>query len=321
MIAIKNLFAGIFAVGFATIGFTADAGYPSKPIRLVVPYPAGGAADNIARLFSRNFSEVMSTPVIVDNKPGASGTIGAEAVAKGPKDGYTLLLTVTTQLTNAGLNVKPNYEAVRDFTPIVGLCIAPAVFVVSASLPVKTLADLAALAKNTQLNYGSYGAGTSNHIMQYLLGRQFKAKDMVHVPYKGESPMVVDLLGGQVQMGMVSVGVAREMEKSGKLRPLAVVGPTRSEFLPKVPTFQELGYRNLDWTYGVAVYAPSMLPPDIQEKLEMAGKKVMASPQVQQAYRAQSNQPWSVTPEDLKKRMVIDSVLWNKVLGQIGNIE
>jgi len=312
---------GALVAGMAGASQAAESDFPAKPIRLVVPYPAGGNADGIARVFSRKFSELLGTPVLVDNKPGASGTIGADAVAKAPADGYTLLLTVTSQLTSAGINVKPAYDGVRDFTPVAGLCVTPLVFVVSASSPVKTVRELEALAKTERLSYGSYGTGTSTHIMQYLLARQFGARDMVHVPYKGESPMVVDMLGGQIQMGLVSVGVAREMEKSGKLRALAVVGPDRSDFLPRVPTFQELGYRHLDWTYGVAVYAPARLPAPLLERLEAIGHSVVSAPETQRAYRAQSNQPWSISPTDLKKRMVIDSVLWNKVLGQIGTIE
>lgn len=318
----RRTFASLALLGAPCFARAAEEPFPSWPVKLVTPYPPGGNADNIARVFSRAFSDLLGVPVVVENRPGASGTIGADLVAKAPADGHTLLLTVTTQLTNTAFNVKPNYDPIRDFTPIVGLSITPLVFVVPASLPVRNLKELGALAKTQKLAYGSYGAGTSTHVMQHLLARQLGALDMVHVAYKGESPMVNDMLGGQIQMGFVAVGMAREMERAGKLRPLAVVGLERSEFLPKVPTFLEQGYSKLDWTYGVAVYSPSRVSPEVTEKLRRTGKQAMARPDTLQAYRAQSNQPWTgATPAELQKRLVIDAVLWGKVLAEVGNIE
>ncbi|UUZ66589.1 tripartite tricarboxylate transporter substrate binding protein (plasmid) [Polaromonas sp. P1-6] len=243
-------------------------------------------------------------------------------MAKAPADGYTLLITVTSQLTNAGFNTKPSYNAIEDFTPIVGIAKTPLAFAVSAQLPAKNLKELAALAKNQKMAYGSYGAGTSTHVMQHLLAKQMGSKDMVHVAYRGEGPMVSDMLGGQVQMGFVSIGIAHEMEKAGKLRILAVVGPQRSEFLPAVPTFLEQGYQKLDWTYGVVLYGSSRMPADILAKLQATGQRIMADPDTQKAYRAQSNQPWTGSdPAELKKRLVIDTVLWGKVLTELGPIE
>ena len=296
--------------------------YPSRPIKLIVPYPAGGNADNIARVFSRKFSQVLGTPVIVDNKPGASGTIGADAVYKSPTDGYTLLLTVTTQLTTAAVNVRPSYNAIEDFTPIVGLCVTPLAFAVTPALGVRSLRELAAIARKQKLSYGSYGTGTSTHVMQHLLYQQMQSLDAVHVPYRGESPMVNDMLGGQIHSGMLPIGVAREMERTGRMRILAMVGPQRSEFLPNIPTFQEQGFGKLDWTYGVAVYGASRLPADIMQRLQDAGRKVMADRDTQQAFRNQSNEPWvHSTPEELKKRLVIDTVLWNKTMSALGPLE
>lgn len=299
-----------------------ESRFPSQPIKLVVPYPAGGNADGIARVFAKRFGELLKTSVVVDNKGGASGTIGAEAVYKAPADGHTLLLTVTTQLTTTPAGMKTGYNAVQDFTPLVGLCITPLAFAVPATLGVKSLKELEALAKTRKLAYGSYGPGTSTHIMQHLLMKQFGAKDAAHVPYRGESPMVTDMLGGQVDMGFIGMGQAREMEKSGRMRTLAVVGTQRSEFLPDVPTFAEQGYKNLDWSYGVAVYGSSKLPAPVLKTLQEAGRQVMEDPEVQKAYRAQSNQPWiKSSPEDLRKRLARDSENWSKVLSDIGNIE
>jgi tripartite-type tricarboxylate transporter receptor subunit TctC len=155
--------------------------------------------------------------------------------------------------------------------------------------------------------------------MQHLLMEQFAAKDAVQIPYKGESPMVSDMLGGQIDMGFVGVGQGREMRKSGRMRVLAVVGTQRSEFLPEVPTFAEQGYKDLDWTYGVAVYAPARTPAPVLKKLQDAGRKFQADAQAQQAYRAQSNQPWTnSSPDELKQRLVQDTRNWARVYAQVG---
>lgn len=299
-----------------------EARFPTQPIKLVVPYPAGGNADTIARVFAKRLGEQLKTPVVVENKGGASGTIGAEAVHKSSPDGHTLLLTVTTQLTSSPMGMKTNYNAVQDFTPVVGLCITPLAFAVPASLGVKNLKELEALSKSRKVSYGSYGPGTSTHILQHLLMKQMGARDAAHVPYRGESPMVNDMLGGQIDMGFISIGQARELDKSGRMRVLAVVGTQRSEFLPDVPTFAEQGYKQLDWSYGVAVYASTRVPAGVLKTLQEAGRQVMEDPEVHKSYRAQSNQPWLKSqPEELRKRLALDSDNWNRILSELGQIE
>ena len=309
----------------AAFGVSAQAstpGFPSQPIRVVVPYPAGGNGDNIARVFAKQLSEELKTPVVVDNKGGASGTIGAEAAFRANPDGHTLLLTVTSQLTSVPVGVKPSYNAVKDFTPVVGLCVTPLAFAVAESTGIKSLKELEAVVRSRKVAYGSYGKGTSTHIMQHLLMKQLGAKDAAHVSYRGESPMVADMLGGQVDMGFLGIGQASELQKSGRVRILAVVGSQRSEFLPEVPTFTELGYKDLDWSYGVAVYASSKTPAPILKALQDAGKKVMGNADVQKAYRAQSNQPWlNVTPDEMKKRLVVDTDNWARALAEVGSID
>lgn len=315
-------FCALGLLGLAPALHANGARYPSRPITLVVPYPAGGNGDNIARVFAKKLADLWDSPVVVDNKPGASGTIGAGQVHRAAPDGYTLLLTVTTQLTSSVPGVKPSYNATEDFVPIVGLTVAPMAFVVPASLGVKNMKELEALAQKRKIAYGSYGTSTSTHIVQYLLTQQFKARDAVHVPYKGESPMVADMLGGQIDMGLVGIGQAREMEKSGRMRTLAVLGTQRSEFLPDVPTLTELGYKQMDWSYGVALYGSSRLPGPVLAKLREAGKTIMADPETQQQYRAQSSQPWiGSKPEELRQRMVADTKNWNKVLVDVGPLE
>ena len=317
----RRVFASLALAGVAPLSWSQDR-YPSRPVTLVVPYPAGGNGDNIARVFAKKLGDLWGSPVVVDNKPGASGTIGAGQVHRATPDGYTLLLTVTTQLTSSVPGIKPVYNAVDDFVPLVGLTIAPLAFVVPTRLGVKSMKELEALAQKRPLSYGSYGTATSTHIVQHLLVQQFKAKDAVHVPYKGEAPMVTDMLGGQIDMGLVGIGQAREMEKSGRLRTLAVLGMQRSEFLPDVATLTEQGYKQMDWAYGVALYGSARLPAAVQAKLRDAGKTIMADPDTQALYRAQSNQPWiGAKPEELRQRMVADTKNWNKVLADVGPLE
>jgi len=218
--------------------------------------------------------------------------------------------------------VKPTYNAIKDFTPVVGLCVTPLAFAVGEGTGVKSMKELEAWVKGRKVAYGSYGKGTSTHVMQHQLMKQLGAKDAAHVPYRGESPMVADMLGGQVDMGFVGIGQARELQKNGRVRILAVVATQRSEFLPDVPTFTELGYKDLDWSYGVAVYAASKTPEPILKALQDAAKKVMQDPEVQKAYRAQSNQPWlNVSLDEMKKRLVLDTDNWAKALAEVGTIE
>ncbi|MBY0408785.1 MAG: tripartite tricarboxylate transporter substrate binding protein [Burkholderiaceae bacterium] len=312
-------FCALSLLGLATAVRAGEAKYPSRPITLVVPYPAGGNGDNIARVFAKKLGDLWGSPVVVDNKPGASGTIGATQVHRAAPDGYTLLLTVTTQLTSSVPGIKPTYNAAKDFVPLAGLTIAPLALVVPTRLGIKSMKELEALAQTRPLSYGSYGQATSTHVVQHLLVHAFKAKDAVHVPYKGESPMVTDMLGGQIDMGLVGIGQAREMEKSGRLRTLAVLGMQRSEFLPDVATLTEQGYKQMDWAYGTALYGSSKLPAHVQAKLREAGKTIMADPETQALYRTQSNQPWiDAKPEELRQRMVTETNNWNKLLANIG---
>jgi tripartite-type tricarboxylate transporter receptor subunit TctC len=316
--------AGIASIAGAPLAFAqaADARFPSRPIRVIVPYPAGGNADNIARVYAKGLSEVTGVPVLVDNRGGASGTIGAEAVHRADADGYTLLLTVTTQLTSPGPGVKPNYNAVTDFIPVAGLCITPLAFVVPASLGVASLKELEALSRNRRVSYGSYGPATSTHVLQHLLYKAFGAKDAVHVPYRGESPMVTDMLAGQIESGFVGIGQAREMEKSGRMKALAVVGPVRSEFLPNVATLREQGHPALDLSYGVAVYASSRTAPETLKKLQESSRQVMTAAETARAYRDQSNQPWTnYDLEDLRRRLSSDTANWNKLVSQLGSAQ
>lgn len=318
----RTFLAATAMVALGTAFVASAAEYPQRPITIVVPYPAGGNGDNIARVFAKKLGDELKSPVIIDNKPGASGTIGAGQVHRAKPDGYTLLLTVTTQLTSSVPGIKPTYNATKDFQPLVGLTIAPLAFVVPTSLGVSSMKELEQLARTRKMSYGSYGTATSTHIVQHLLNQQFGAKDSVHVPYRGESPMVADMLGGQIDMGLVGIGQAREMQKSGRMRTLGILGMQRSEFLPEVPTLTEQGYKSMNWAYGVALYGSTKLPASIVSKLQEVGRLIMASEDTQQLFRSQSNQPWiGVTPKELADLMVKDTNNWNRVLKEVGPVE
>jgi tripartite-type tricarboxylate transporter receptor subunit TctC len=319
---IKRRLAAVAAMSAAvpaTFPSVARALSRRKPTRLIVPFPPGGNADAIARVFAEEMGKNTGAPVIVDNRAGASGTIGAEAVLRAEPDGNTLLLTVTSQLSSTAFNVQPSYDAKTDFVGITGIVLTPLVVVAPASLGVKHIQEFVALAKTRPMAFGSYGAGTGTHILQAIFARQI-GSDMVHVPYKGEAPVVTDLIAGEIQMGMVAPGVALQMSRAEKLQPLAVIGSARSEFLPRVPTFAELGYKDLDWTYGVGLYASSKIERPRLLELERLAQSVVNAERIRARYREQSNEPWGAKGEELQKRLVVDSILWQKTTAVYGKM-
>ena len=266
----------------ASIAF-ADA-YPDKPIRLVVPFPAGGPTDMVARPLAQFLGEQLKQAVVVDNRGGAGGGIGAEVVAKSPADGYTLLMaTVGTQAINATLYRKLGYDPVKDFTPISLVAAAPVALVVHPSVPVSSVAELIALAKSKpgSLNFGSAGNGTPGH----LTGEMFRAAtgvDLKHVPYKGSAPALSDLLGGQIQLMFDPLQSVLAQVRAGRLKLLAISSKTRSPAAPDVPTFAEAGLKDFEATAWWAVFAPASLPPAIAARLNTSINAVVNMP----AFRA-----------------------------------
>lgn len=251
--------------------------FPSRPIRLIVPFPAGGPTDIVGRPFAQLLGEALKTSVIVDNRGGAGGTVGANAVAKSPADGYTLLMaTVGTNAINSSLYKKLPYDAVKDFTPIAQIAAAPVAVVVHPSLAAKDLASLVALAKKEpgKLNYGSAGNGTPGH----LTAEMFKAAagiDIRHVPYKGSAPAVTDLIAGQIQMMFDPLQSVASNVKGGNLRALAVSSATRSPVLPDIPTIAESGYPGFETTAWWGVFAPANLPAAEANMLAQASERIV----------------------------------------------
>ena len=258
------------ALAFAAAAADAQDKYPSKVVRLIVPFAAGGSTDIVARALGQELSKLIGQPVIVENKPGAGGTIGSDYVAKSPPDGYTLLLgTVSTHAAAMSLYEKLPYDPLRDFTPITEIATIPNLVVVNAaSVPVQTLAELVQLAKKEpgKLTFASNGSGTSNHLATELL-KTTAGIDIVHVPYKGSGPALNDLLAGHVSMMLDVVMTSYQYVKAGRLKALAVTGSTRSPLLPDVPTVAEQGFPGFEAIVWFGVLAPAKTPPAIVEYL------------------------------------------------------
>jgi tripartite-type tricarboxylate transporter receptor subunit TctC len=315
-------FAGAVAsciVGVASSAALAQA-YPSKPIRMVVPFPAGGTTDILARAAGQKMSEAWGQPVVVDNRPGAGGNIGSDAVAKSPNDGYTLLMgTVGTHAINASLYAKMPYDHVKDFAPVVLVAGVPNVLVVHPSVPANSVQQLIAYGKANpgKLNFASSGSGTSIH----LSGELFKTMtgvQMTHVPYKGSAPAVSDLLGGQVQLMFDNLPSALPHIKAGKLKALGVTSRTRAASLPDVPTIHEAGVPGFDATSWFGLLAPAGTPRDVVTKVNAEVAKWLASPDGKEKLAAAGANAAGGTPEDFAKHIAAETTKWAKVVKDSG---
>ncbi len=294
--------------------------YPSKPIRLVVPFPPGGATDILAREVAQKLTEAWGQSVVVDNRPGAGGNIGAELVARAAPDGYTLLMgTVGTHAINASLYAKLPYDHVKDFAPVILVAGVPNVLVVNPALPVNTVAELIAYAKANpgKLNFASSGNGTSIH----LSGELFKVMagvQMTHVPYKGSAPAVADLISGQVQLMFDNLPPSLPQIKAGKLRALAVTSATRAPALPDVPTIAEAGLPGFEASSWFGVLAPAGTPPAIVARLNAEIAKWLASPEAREKLSKQGANAAGGSPEDFAKHIAAETTKWAKVVKDSG---
>jgi tripartite-type tricarboxylate transporter receptor subunit TctC len=294
--------------------------YPSKPIRIVVPFPPGGATDILARAIGNELSKAFNQSVVIENKGGGGGNPGADLVAKSAPDGYTLVMaTVGTHAINMSLYSKMPYDAVRDFEPVVLVAGVPNLLVVHPSVPAKSVRELTALAKAQpgKLNVASSGSGTSIHLAAELY-KQMAGVDIVHVPYKGSAPAVADLLGGQVQMMFDNLPVSLPHVRAGKLRPLAVTSMTRSSALPEVPTMDEEGYKGFDATSWFGLLAPAGTPREIITRLNAASVKALASPEMRERLAAQGAEPVGNTPEQFAAFIKAEIEKWSKIVKASG---
>ena len=294
--------------------------YPSKPVRVVVPFPPGGAVDFYARVVANPLSELLGQPVVVDNKAGASGMIGADLVAKSAPDGYTLLLgNIASLAINAGIYPKMTYDPVKDLTPIIRTVDVNYVMAVHPSLPANSVAELIAYAKANpgKLAYGSAGSGSLPHLSVELM-KSLTGIDLVHVPYKGGGPMVTDLLGGSVQIVIADQANLMPHVKTGKLRALAVGSPKRSPNYPDIPTFAEAGLVGFEATAWQGLVGPTGMPSDVVQRINEAVNKVMAMPDVRERLVAGGLDPVGGTPEEFGRFIRSEIVRWSKIAKDVG---
>lgn len=311
----------VLAIGFAPVAMAQGAAsYPAKPVRLVVPFPAGGTTDILARAVAQKLTEAWGQQVIVDNRPGAGGNIGSELVAKSTPDGYTLLMgTVGTHAINPSLYARMPYDHVKDFTPVILVAGVPNVLVVNPSLPVHSVQELIAYAKANpgKLNFASSGNGTSIH----LAGELFKTMtgvQMTHIPYKGSAPALADLLGGQVQLMFDNLPSSLPFIKAGRLRALAVTSGTRAAALPDLPTLAESGLPGFEASSWFGVLAPAGTPHDIVAKLNGAIASWLASPEAKEKLSAQGAIAAGGTPDAFVRHIAAETSKWAKVVKASG---
>ncbi|HWI36722.1 MAG TPA: tripartite tricarboxylate transporter substrate binding protein [Burkholderiales bacterium] len=288
--------------------------FPSRPIRLVVTVPPGGAADFIARLVGGKLSDSLGQPVVVENKAGASGTIAADAVAKAPADGYTLLQnSITTHGIGPHLFAHLPYDPVKDFAPVSGLALLPLIMAVNADLPAKDVKELIAYAKTHSVNFASSGNGGAPHMAAELF-KSVTGAPIVHVPYKGSGPAVSDLVGGRVQIMFDAAPSLIAHVRSGKLRVLAAASTERNRLLPDVPTFAELGYPQVNVSLWYGLLAPAGTPRPVVEKLNRAVGQVLDTREVTERLQAQGAEPMRGTPEAFATFMQKEMAKWAPVV-------
>jgi tripartite-type tricarboxylate transporter receptor subunit TctC len=301
----------------------ADAGaqaYPSRPVRLIIPFSAGGAADVPGRILTQRLAEVIGQPVVVDNRPGVGSAIGAEAVARAAPDGYTLLLISNTHFVTAALHRKLAYDPLNDFAPVTQATSAPNVLVVHPSLPARSVKELITLARSRpgQIDYASSGNGSTQHLTGALFCSMAGIR-MSHIPYRGSGPVTADLLGGQVMVAFPGIAGMLPHIKAGKLRALGVTGGKRSEELPGVPTIAEAGVKGYEMVAWFGIAGPRGLPREIQVKLHADLLRVLKSADVQKNLAAVGQEPaWQDTPEAFHAFMKVEAAKWAKVVKESG---
>lgn len=293
--------------------------WPSRPVRFVVPSNAAGSPDRVTRLLAERLARKWGQPVVVENKAGATSMIGTDYVAKSPADGYTFLSTFTSFVQVPALFKKIAYDTERDLTPVAQTVSVEVLFLVRADSPYRDLPSFIAAAKraNPPLSYGSFGNGSSFHIYGESLSKQ-AGIGMTHVPYKGESPAVGDLLGGQLDSVFASLGTALPFVKAGRLRPLGSVTHQRTKALPEVPSFAELGVPPPDEGGWFGVLAPAGTPPAVVNKVSADIREILKDPAVIATLREQGLEPVGSTPEAFGKRIRGDLARWKKLLPEVG---
>lgn len=290
--------------------------YPARPVRMIVPFPAGGGSDTMGRVVGARLGERLGQQIVVENRPGAGGSIGADAVAKAPPDGYTLLLGSTSEIVQyPNVNPKVPYSPTRDFAPVSFVGTVPLVLVTHPSLPVKSVKDLIALSglRPGAINFSSAGNGSTTHLAVELLILTTGIR-MTHVPYKGSVPAVTDLVAGNVQIGIPTMPAALPFVKANRLRALGVSTAKRASVLPDVPTLLEAGVKDYDTALWTGILAPAGTPAGILARLHAETVYVVALPEVREALAKQGAEPESSTPEQFAAYIRSELAKWAKVV-------
>ena len=315
--AMALVFSGLMAT--ASMGAHAQGNYPDKTVRIVVGFSAGGTTDVVARILAKELTEELGQSFVVENKPGAGSNIGVESVVRAPADGYTLLMMAVTSAINQTLYPKLRFDITKDLTPIALAAKVPNVLVVNPGVPANTVQELIDYAKKNpgKLNFASSGSGTSIHMAGELFKLETKL-DVAHIPYKGSSPAVTDLIGGQVQFMFDNMPSAWPHVQSGKLRALAVTTPTRSPTAPNVPTMQESGFKGFDVSSWFGLMAPAGTPAPIIDKLNAAVLKALAKPDVQKKMQDLGAEPQKTTPAEFGAFIKKEVDTWGPVVKASG---
>jgi tripartite-type tricarboxylate transporter receptor subunit TctC len=297
----------------------AQAPFPAQPIKIIVPYPAGGTTDILARLVGQKLSEAWGQPVVVENRAGAGGTIGNALVAKAPPDGYTVLMGITALVQQNSLMSNLSYDVFKDLAPVTQIARSPSMFAVPNASPYTTLKDFVAFAKANpgKLNYGTYGQGTSSHLQGSLLNQQ-AGLDLVPVPFQGSAPLMQQLVGGQLSSAFVDMASARAQLKN--IRPLAVTGTQRLPSLPEVPSFKELGYQSFDPYGWFGMFLPGGVSAPLLDKYQVEVNRILRLPEVAARVEALGLMPGGGTPAEFGRILREDSDIYARIIKD-GNIK
>ena len=293
--------------------------YPARPVTMVIPFAPGGGTDIVGRLMANRMSQGLGVSVVVSNVAGASGNIGTQSVASAPPDGYRILFTSSTHAMNAAIHANLPFDAVRDFAPISRIAESLNVIVVHPSLGVSTLAGLIELAKKSpgKLNYGSGGVGTNSHMPAELL-RSLTGIDITHIPYKGAAPLLLAMLGGEVQIGIASLPTSLPHIRSGALRALAVTTLRRSSVLPEVPTAHEAGVSGYEYSVWFGLLAPAGTRPEIVNRLREQAVAALGAPDIQERLKADGAEPVGSTPAEFAAYLKTEIAKWVQVVKKAG---
>ena len=311
-----------WALVFLAAGFSllAHAQYPDKPIKIIVPYPPGGTTDLLARSLAPRLSERLNQPVLIDNRAGAGGVIGSQVVAKSPADGYTLVFgSIASHGILPAVQNPPPYDPLKDFAPISLAAMTPNVLLANVASPFKSLSELIQMARSKpgELNFGSTSLGGSPHMSGELLKSLAKI-DMVHVPYKGGAPMLVDLIGGQVPIAFDNLPSSIQHIRSGKVRALAVTTTKRWPGAPEIPTMAEAGLPNYESSAWFGLFAPGATPKPVVELLQRHVAAILKQPEVEKLYLEQGAMPVGNTSEEFAKFISGEMVKWRTVVNDTG---